>query len=253
MVDYYSVLGLKPDAFWFDIKRAYREKVKVVHPDRGGSDESFKIVQEAYECLGNQETRIKYDSAASPLDSGTNPTRKLFSLRPVHILEYQSVSLKYLRTVECECDGDKNCKYCEGKRIRSDEIDLKIPFSSYIRAQEITIPKGGDVDRYGRQNDLIVEFEYKFPKNMFYRNGFVEYNICITDLAFAEMISFTSDSISIYVNGWKQIEIPLSDIRENTFVINNLKINFDVRYSDLSHILSSNRKLFSELLMKRYN
>ncbi|MFC7082469.1 J domain-containing protein [Halorussus caseinilyticus] len=52
----YRVLGLDTDADAEEVKRAYREKVKSVHPDRESGDEAeFKRVKEAYERL--QERR----------------------------------------------------------------------------------------------------------------------------------------------------------------------------------------------------
>jgi DnaJ-domain-containing protein 1 len=43
-----AVLGLPSNATEQQIKEAYREKVKTVHPDMGGDPESFKQVNEAY-------------------------------------------------------------------------------------------------------------------------------------------------------------------------------------------------------------
>lgn len=47
----YRTLDLDPDAEEGEIKRAYREKVKTAHPDRGGSEEAFKEVSNAYDRL----------------------------------------------------------------------------------------------------------------------------------------------------------------------------------------------------------
>jgi hypothetical protein len=48
----YRVLGLDPGATAEEVRRAYRERVKSVHPDREGGDEAeFKRVTEAYEVL----------------------------------------------------------------------------------------------------------------------------------------------------------------------------------------------------------
>ena len=41
-------LGLSPSATPEDVKGAYRQKVKEVHPDHGGDEEEFKRVREAY-------------------------------------------------------------------------------------------------------------------------------------------------------------------------------------------------------------
>ncbi len=48
-----KVLGVSTDADSAEIKRAYREKVKEVHPDRGGDEETFKRVTAAYERLSD--------------------------------------------------------------------------------------------------------------------------------------------------------------------------------------------------------
>ncbi|WP_135830171.1 J domain-containing protein [Halorussus halobius] len=48
----YRRLGLDPDADADAVRRAYRERVKSVHPDReGGDEDEFKRVNEAYEVL----------------------------------------------------------------------------------------------------------------------------------------------------------------------------------------------------------
>lgn len=47
----YRRLGVEPGADEAAVTRAYREKVKEVHPDRGGDEETFKKVTEAYETL----------------------------------------------------------------------------------------------------------------------------------------------------------------------------------------------------------
>lgn len=47
----YRRLGLQSNASTDEVKRAYRRKVKEVHPDRGGDEEHFKRIREAYETL----------------------------------------------------------------------------------------------------------------------------------------------------------------------------------------------------------
>lgn len=48
----YRILDVEPDASQREVKRAYREKVKEVHPDaERGSERAFKQVTEAYESL----------------------------------------------------------------------------------------------------------------------------------------------------------------------------------------------------------
>ena len=47
----YQVLDLEPGAGTDAVKEAYREKARELHPDRGGDEEAFSRVNEAYERL----------------------------------------------------------------------------------------------------------------------------------------------------------------------------------------------------------
>jgi hypothetical protein len=44
----FEVLGLPADATSAEVRAAYRERVKEVHPDQGGDERAFRRVQEAY-------------------------------------------------------------------------------------------------------------------------------------------------------------------------------------------------------------
>ena len=61
----YDVLGVPLTAGLADIKKAYRNLSKSHHPDKGGNEEVFKSISEAYTILSKDETRKWFDNHGS--------------------------------------------------------------------------------------------------------------------------------------------------------------------------------------------
>lgn len=59
--DYYKSLGLNKGASPDEIKRAYRHLAQQHHPDKGGDQEKFKEINEAYQVLSDPQKRAQYD------------------------------------------------------------------------------------------------------------------------------------------------------------------------------------------------
>ena len=70
MEDCYKTLGLKRGATLAEIRRAYRKRVKELHPDASGrpeTSEEFRRVVRAYEILADAQSRKIFDSSAEEI------------------------------------------------------------------------------------------------------------------------------------------------------------------------------------------
>lgn len=74
MKDYYSILGVQKTASAEDIKKAYRKAAMKHHPDRGGDQQRFKEISEAYDILSDNNKRMQVDQGIDPL----NPNQRTY-------------------------------------------------------------------------------------------------------------------------------------------------------------------------------
>ncbi len=70
--DYYKLLGAEKNASQDDLKKAFRKLAHQYHPDKtGGDDSKFKEINEAYQVLGDEQKRAKYDQYGSAAFDGS--------------------------------------------------------------------------------------------------------------------------------------------------------------------------------------
>jgi len=81
-VNYYKVLGLTRSASQKEVKRAYHKLAMKYHPDKVAADEkataeaTFKKVARAYEVLGDEEMRRRYDNGEDVDDANAMNQRQ---------------------------------------------------------------------------------------------------------------------------------------------------------------------------------
>lgn len=69
----YDLLNIKPDATVEEIRRAYHERARSLHPDvdrTEGATERFLQIQTAYEVLIDPQRRSNYDLTLTEKDRG---------------------------------------------------------------------------------------------------------------------------------------------------------------------------------------
>jgi hypothetical protein len=75
---YYQALGVAPAASASAIKRAYRARVKDVHPDTGGDRDgaAFREISDAYDVLRDAKLRREYDTVCRSVGTTKNRSSK---------------------------------------------------------------------------------------------------------------------------------------------------------------------------------
>lgn len=142
-MDYYQVLGVSKNSSQDEIKKAFRQLSFKHHPDKGGDEEQFKKINEAYGVIGDEEKRKQYDiRGQNPFEkfgAGFNPFEDMFGNAfyqsrkrtvPDKIIEVMiSISecflgvdktISYSRKTECNsCNGSggsrQTCNNCGGQ------------------------------------------------------------------------------------------------------------------------------------------
>ena len=161
MDNFYNTIGVNETATQDEIKKAYRKLAIEHHPDKGGDENKFKKISEAYDTLGDEIKRSQYDNQRqNPFNNmgggGFNPFEDLFKgafhtqrrrTVPDKVIEVQISALEsfiagdkvisYLRQHMCnDCvgqGGDRDtCNVCNGDGFIVQKIGGSM-FSQVVR------------------------------------------------------------------------------------------------------------------------
>ena len=127
---HYEVLGVPKSASADQIKKSYRKLSLTHHPDRGGDEEEFKKVSEAYQILSDPEKKNNYDNPFDKFFTGGFPVRdsdnlfnSLFGFRaPKTSQTSKNINHKVLLTLEDFYVG-KTCKFAISRKVQCRECD----------------------------------------------------------------------------------------------------------------------------------
>jgi len=141
----FEILGLDPGADDDEIVEAYRRRVKEVHPDQGGSRESFKTVRDAYEQLMDGDVKTAGGSGPGDASNGGGPTAtrggpRAQSTDPAQQIESHVQYLNYMVLEDNGWElGDENL-FGKAARAALDDEDYGeftvLPHESLLEAAE---------------------------------------------------------------------------------------------------------------------
>ena len=61
-MNYYEILNVPNFSSIDDIKKSYKELIKINHPDKGGNSEEFEKVKNAFEILKDDKKKKEFDN-----------------------------------------------------------------------------------------------------------------------------------------------------------------------------------------------
>ena len=141
MSNHYSTLGIEASSSPEEIKKAYKKLVMEHHPDKGGDEEKFKEITEAYEVLSGKrkEKQQQFSGYGFGFDFGDlfggfrrrrqqyekpatddSQLKVNLSVSVEEIKQGKSFSFTYQKSKEClDCSGKggkevNECRYCKG-------------------------------------------------------------------------------------------------------------------------------------------
>ncbi|MAI15016.1 MAG: hypothetical protein CMM15_13460 [Rhodospirillaceae bacterium] len=161
--DPYEILGVKKDVSEADIKKAYKKLAMKYHPDKGGDEEKFKEISEAYSILSDKDKRQQYDrfgtvdssnmnmsdfhdifanifgsdnplfgNMFSNVQRQTKPKEKSITLYVTLEEVYQGKQIPY-RLLKKRWKQGKKCPHCGGKGRISETIRMGPMLTQNIR------------------------------------------------------------------------------------------------------------------------
>lgn len=154
--EYYDCLGVTVDASPEEIRQAYKKRAKMLHPDKGGNQESFKFLGEAYEVLSNPEMRQKYDvygkkGIANGYSSDTNLSQDIF-------WQFKTFSMPIVMQLQISLEDFFNGKDISVSIQNCDTIKVKIMKGMMSNHQVIVKNAIADI-RIGQRRDLVIKLQ----------------------------------------------------------------------------------------------
>lgn len=181
--DYYDILGVSKTAPPDEIKKAYRKKALEHHPDRGGDQDEFKKINEAYQVLSDPQKRARFDQfgKAGVGDSGRDGYGGFSDSDFGGFSQgfgfdfggglgdiFGDFFSQALSTVQAQVE------ITPAQAVLGDNLIISVGHEKL----EFTIPEGtqdgaqfrfqgkGRAMRNGKKGDLIIEVRVKFPSRL---------------------------------------------------------------------------------------
>lgn len=219
MQNFYKVLGVRENATLAEIKRAYREKVKILHPDTGDKDsassEKFDEVVKAYRVLSDARQRSIFD------ETFFVKIRKSYSTED---------SFDYYKWLSERTDDESRAKFIFYTLMHQKEDEAVAEF----KRMQMTRADFSLKDWFTREDfmdygyilaeELVIRGEYYDAMILLEQIIKMEYSYTYFYIFFPEVIDFTVNILKKNIEGVINDELAL-DVFERALDLNLGKAN----------------------------
>jgi len=141
--DYYQILGVERSASPDEIRKAYHKLAHKHHPDKGGDENKFKEINEAYQILSNKDKKSQYDRFGRTFDggagfepgfdSGFGPGFDFEGMKGRFGEGFDAMDLGEIFGEMFGFDAPRKKDFKRGKDI---EVDIELPLEAILKDQE---------------------------------------------------------------------------------------------------------------------
>ena len=138
----YEILGIEKSAKKTEIKKAYRDKSKICHPDQGGKQEDFHLVNTAYRILIDEEKRERYHKGESPEDiliSAEQKEKKIFAILMelfcAAVIGADPKQTNIIKLIKDKLEGDAESlnRRIKEEKIKQEKFEIAIKRVKYTK------------------------------------------------------------------------------------------------------------------------
>lgn len=228
---YYDILGLARTCLADEIRIAFRRRALSTHPDKGGNESDFKMVNQAYDVLKDPSSRRLYDACLEADQSSPNsellqcilnmlaqwmaqwrpppsggdphapsPPANAEATKPSDILVRLDATLQELYTRAVKKISVKVCGV-----LGTDKVTLYIPLAGF-KGDAYVFSGMGDVEN-GVRGDIVVKIHPVMPANVR-----IDEVICNFDLLLDRYITLeeyiTADELDVELFPGMVLKVP---------------------------------------------
>lgn len=133
---FYEILEVSEKATEIEIRKAFKKKALICHPDKGGDPQTFAKLTEAYNTLIDPEKRKKYDQGFSPTIQimkqifKTQPKQSELIVTLEQAFKNEIINFEYTVNRACYCKSLATCSECSGTGITRRFMGFPFPCMS---------------------------------------------------------------------------------------------------------------------------